>query len=74
VAVFGTVGGIGLGAFLGWGLMRALAAQEGFGTFSLPVGSLALVLVLAATAGVVAAWRPSARAGRLDILDAIATD
>ena len=74
VAIFGTLGGIGLGGFLGWGLMRALAAQEGFGTFALPVTSLAVVLVLAAMAGVVAAWRPSKRAGQLDILDAIATD
>ncbi len=74
VAVFGTLGGIGLGGFLGWGLLRALAAQEGFGTFELPVGSLAVVLGLAAMAGVVAAWRPAARAGRLDILDAIAAD
>ena len=48
VAVFGTLGGLGLGTFLGWGLMRALAAQEGFGTFAAPVGSLAVVLVLAA--------------------------
>ena len=31
VAIFGTLGGIGLGVFLGWGLMRALVAQEGFG-------------------------------------------
>lgn len=74
VAIFGTLGGIGLGSFLGWGLMRALAVQEGFGTFALPVASLTVVLVLAAMAGVVAAWRPSKRAGRLDILDAIATD
>ena len=36
VAVFGTVGGLGLGTFLGWGLMRALNAQEGFGVFALP--------------------------------------
>ena len=74
VAIFGTVGGIGLGTFLGWGLMRALAAQEGFGTFALPVTSLTVVLVLAAVAGVVAAWRPAKRAGQLDILDAIAAD
>ena len=74
VAIFGTLGGIGLGSFLGWGLMRALAVQEGFGTFALPVTSLAVVLVLAAMAGVVAAWRPSKRAGQLDILDAIAAD
>ena len=36
VAVFGTLGGIGLGTFLGWGLVRALAAQEGFGRFDAP--------------------------------------
>jgi putative ABC transport system permease protein len=74
VSVFGTLGGIGLGVFLGWGLMRALVAQEGFGVFAAPIGSLAVVVLLAALAGVVAAWRPSRRAGRLDILAAIATD
>lgn len=74
VAIFGTIGGIGLGTFLGWGLMRALAAQEGFGVVALPVGSLSVILVLAALAGVGAAWRPARRAARLDILDAIATD
>ena len=72
VAIFGTLGGVGLGTFLGWGLLRALTAQEGFGTFAAPVGSLAVVIVLAALAGVVAAWRPSRRAGKLDILTAIA--
>jgi len=74
VAIFGTIGGIGLGTFLGWGLMRALAAQEGFGVVAFPVRSLTVVLVLAALAGVGAAWRPAERAGRLDILAAIATD
>ena len=28
VAVFGTVGGLGLGTFLGWGLMRALQPRR----------------------------------------------
>ena len=36
IAVFGTIGGISLGAFLGWGIVRALKAQEGFGVFALP--------------------------------------
>ena len=44
MAVFGTLGGIGLGMFLGWGLMRALVAQEGFGAFAAPINSLAVVL------------------------------
>jgi putative ABC transport system permease protein len=73
VAVFGTVGGLGLGTFLGWGLMRALSAQEGFGVFALPVVPLAVILALAALAGVVAALRPARRAARMDVLAAIAT-
>ena len=44
VATFGSIGGMGLGLFLGWGLVRALNAAEGFGTFVVPVGSLAVVL------------------------------
>jgi putative ABC transport system permease protein len=74
IAVFGTVGGLGLGTFLGWGLIEAIAAQEGFGTFSVPVVPLAAILVLTAAAGVVASVRPARRAARLDILSAIATD
>jgi putative ABC transport system permease protein len=73
VAVFGTIGGLGLGTFLGWGLMRALNAEEGFGVFALPVVPLAVILVLAALAGVVAALRPARRAARMDVLAAIAT-
>jgi putative ABC transport system permease protein len=74
VAVFGTIGGIALGTFLGWGLLRALRAQEGFGVFAAPWPALAAVLVLAVGAGVAAAVRPARRAGRLDILAAISTD
>ena len=74
VAVFGTIGGLAVGTFLGWGLMRAISAQEGFGVFEAPVTSLAVVLALAAVAGVVAAIRPARRAARLDILAAISTE
>lgn len=74
VAVFGTVGGLAVGTFLGWGLMRAMAVEEGFGVFAAPITPLVVVLVLAAVAGVVAAIRPARRAARLDILQAIATD
>jgi putative ABC transport system permease protein len=73
VAAFGTIGGIALGTFLGWGLVRALSAQEGLGRFDVPVAQLAIILGLAVAAGVVAAVRPARRAARLDILDAIAT-
>jgi putative ABC transport system permease protein len=74
IALFGTVGGVAAGAFLGWGLMRAMRAQEGFGTFALPLTPLAMVLGLAVVAGVAAAWRPARRAARTDILSAIASD
>ena len=73
IAVFGTIGGIGLGSFLGWGLVRALNAQEGFGTFALPIVPLAVVLGFAAVAGVLAAVRPARRAAKTDILTAIAS-
>jgi putative ABC transport system permease protein len=74
VAVFGTVGGLGLGTFLGWGLMRAMKAEGAFGVFQAPVVPLAIILGLAAVAGVVAAVRPARRAARMDVLSAIATD
>ena len=73
IAVFGTLGGLGLGSFLGWGLMRAMSAQEGFGVFALPVAPLAVILALAAAAGVLAALRPSRRAAKTDILAAISS-
>jgi putative ABC transport system permease protein len=74
VATFGAVGGVGLGIFLGWGMIRALAASEGFGTFALPVVPLAVIVLLGAGLGVLAAVRPARRAARLDVLAAIATD
>lgn len=75
VATFGAVGGIGLGCFLGWALMKALGStEEDLSVFALPVGQLLVVLALGALVGVVAAWRPARRASKLDILDAIATD
>jgi putative ABC transport system permease protein len=73
VAVFGTVSGITLGTFLGWGLLRALADQLGYGVVDIPVTTLAIVVALAAAAGVAASWRPGRRAARMDVLDAIAT-
>ena len=73
VALFGTVGGVGLGLFLGWAMVEALA-DEGFTSYAVPTTSLAVVLALGALVGVVAALRPARRAARLDILEAIATE
>jgi putative ABC transport system permease protein len=71
-AVVGTVVGLGVGTFLGWGLVRALSAQEGFVSFEMPTATLGVVLVLSIGAGVLAAVRPAHRAAKLDVLDAIA--
>ncbi|HMI80868.1 MAG TPA: FtsX-like permease family protein [Solirubrobacterales bacterium] len=66
-----------IGAILGMVLgivFAALIAQplkdEGF-TLSYPVGSLALLLVFAALAGVLAAILPARRASRLDVLQSL---
>jgi len=73
IAVFGTFGGVAVGTFLAWGLMQAIEASEGIGSFVVPVATMVVVLGAAIVAGIVAAWRPARRAAKLDILDAIAT-
>ena len=40
IAVFGTVGGIAVGTFLAWGLMQAIEASEGIGSFVVPIATL----------------------------------
>jgi putative ABC transport system permease protein len=70
IAVFGAVLGIAIGVLFGWALQQALA-NEGVSEFVVPVGQLAVYLVLAALAGVLAAIWPARRAARLNVLDAI---
>jgi putative ABC transport system permease protein len=77
VALFGTVGGVGLGLFLGWALVSALSGEGGeiaFTAFAVPTATLAVVVALGALVGVVAAVRPARRAARIDVLSAITTD
>jgi putative ABC transport system permease protein len=71
VAAFGALGGVGLGAFLGWALAQAGARAEGLAAFTLPGAQLAVIVVLGGLAGVVAAIRPARRAARLPVLAAI---
>jgi putative ABC transport system permease protein len=73
VALFGTAGGVGLGIFLGWAMVDTLAS-EGFTSFAIPAGPLAVVMVIGALVGVVAAVRPARRAARMDVLAAIASE
>lgn len=73
VAAFGTAGGLGLGAFLGWALVKA-TDSDGESAFSVPPVQLAVVLLVGVAVGVLAGWRPARRAARLDVLRAIAAD
>lgn len=73
IAVLGTVLGLGLGLFFGWAMVQALESK-GVERFAVPVGQLALVVVIAGLAGVVAALKPASRAAKLDVLAAISTE
>jgi putative ABC transport system permease protein len=73
VALMGTGLGLALGVGISFVMTRALSAQ-GLDTFTLPVGQLAVLVILGALVGVIAALRPAYRAGRLDVLKAIATE
>jgi putative ABC transport system permease protein len=73
ISVFGTLGGIGVGLFLGWALVNASSGDFAVTSFAVPPAPLVAVLVAGAVAGVLAAVRPARRAARLDVLAAIAT-
>ncbi|HEY3143707.1 MAG TPA: FtsX-like permease family protein [Acidimicrobiales bacterium] len=72
IAVFGTLGGLGIAVFFGW--VAVTAADEEALTFTFPVASLLVIVILAALAGILAGLRPARRAAKLDILKAIATE
>ncbi|ELS51188.1 hypothetical protein STVIR_7868 [Streptomyces viridochromogenes Tue57] len=73
VAAFGTAGGLALGAFLGWVLVRASESTSD-SAFALPPLQLALVALVGLAAGALAGLRPASRAARLDVLRATATE
>jgi putative ABC transport system permease protein len=71
ISAFGTAVGLVLGGFLGWALVATVWSDDG-GRFALPTTQMAVIAVLGALAGVLAARRPARRAARLPILEAIA--
>lgn len=73
IAVFGALLGMGIGVAFGAALQNALA-DKGLGVLSIPYGTLVIYLVVAAVIGVLAALWPAWRAGRMDVLKAIATE
>jgi putative ABC transport system permease protein len=74
VAILGTVVGLVVGVFFGWALISAASTENFPTTVALPTGLLITVLVVGIGAGLLAAIRPARRAGRLDVLSAIATE
>ncbi|MEV2254187.1 FtsX-like permease family protein [Streptomyces sp. NPDC050147] len=75
VAAFGTAGGLVLGGFLGWVLVKASdgATSSAF-AFAVPPVQLTVVVLVGLAAGALAGLRPARRAARLDVLRAIATE
>ncbi len=73
IALFGTVGGVILGTFLGWALVKA-SATTSLAVFSAPPGQLLIFLIVGAVAGVLAGLRPARRAARLEMMRALATE
>ena len=69
VATFGTLVGLTLGSFLGWSVFAAIGERNA--VTELPVGQLAVILVVGAVAGVLAGWRPARRVSRVPMLEAI---
>jgi putative ABC transport system permease protein len=72
IALIGTLVGLALGVFLGWVASRA--AQDVFPDFTIPVTSLVVIAIVGVIAGLGAGILPARRAGRLDVLDAIASE
>lgn len=71
VATFGATLGVGLGLLFGSGVVAALPASFASG-LSIPIVPIVVLVLVAALAGVIAAWLPARRAGRLNVLEAIA--
>lgn len=75
IALFGALLGLGLGMGMG----RGTAAQkplalEGLGVLEIPWPTIGTVFVASAFVGLFAALVPAIRAGRMNVLNAIATD
>ena len=70
IALLGTTLGLAIGTTFSWVMAQALEGK-GLSTYVVPVGQLAVVVAIAAIAGVVAAVLPARRAAKLDVLEAI---
>ena len=71
IALIGTLAGLVLGLFFGWAAFDALGL--GYSDFAVPWLTLAAIGVAGLVAGLLSGVMPARRAGRLEVLDAIAT-
>ncbi|NUL02571.1 FtsX-like permease family protein [Streptomyces lunaelactis] len=73
IALFGALLGLGLG--MGWGTAaQKLLALEGLKVLEIPWSTIITVFVASAFVGLFAALVPAFRAGRMNVLNAIATE
>ncbi|MFJ5026935.1 ABC transporter permease [Streptomyces sp. NPDC088560] len=73
IALFGALLGLGLG--MGWGATaQKLLALQGLKILEIPWPTIITVFVASAFVGLLAALIPAFRAGRMNVLNAIATD
>ncbi|ARQ70278.1 ABC transporter permease [Streptomyces marincola] len=73
IALFGALLGLGIG--MAWGAAgQQLLALEGMPVLDIPWGTIIGVFIGSAVVGLLAALVPAFRAGRMNILNAIATD
>lgn len=73
ISVLGTLVGLALALVISRSIVQALRSQ-GLGTFQVPIGWLAFIVIAAAGLGVLASVLPGRRASRMQVLDAIARD
>ena len=73
ISAFGAVEGLILGVLFGWAIVASMRTL-GVTQLVFPVSQLLIVTVIAAVAGLLAAIRPSIRAAKLNILQAVTTE
>jgi putative ABC transport system permease protein len=73
IAVFGALLGITIGVSFGAAIQNGLE-DNGLTVLDIPVGTLSLYVLLGGLIGMLAALWPAWRAGRMDVLKAIATE
>jgi putative ABC transport system permease protein len=73
IALQGAILGLAIGVAFGWALVTALR-DDGFTELVIPGTALAVMMLLAALAGLAAAALPARRAARLNVLSAVVSD